>query len=366
MRKWLYGAFLIRGQVSLTVAPGGTGKSILSISEALAQISGRTLLHDEPHGQSNVWLWNGEDPSDELQRRITGAALHHGILPNLLQERLFVDSGRQTRINIAYAERGGVLIAEPNVEALIETIQSNKIDVAVIDPLVSSHSVGENDNNAMDAVVKTYARIADVTGAAFHLVHHPRKTGGANVTAEDARGGGALVAGVRAARTMNVMTPDEAAKAGVDNRYRYVRIDDAKANLAPRSDVAQWVEIKSVALPNGAGGVGGTIGDHVGVVVRWRWPDAMEGITSDDLAKVQGAIATGKWRENVQAKEWVGRPIAEVLGLDLEKPADKAKVAGLVKRWIKLGHLTVVTGQDSKGNDRPFVEVGKPAPTIGE
>ena len=41
--------------------------------------TGRKLLHDEPWGRSRVWLWNGEDPQDELQRRIAAACARYGI-----------------------------------------------------------------------------------------------------------------------------------------------------------------------------------------------------------------------------------------------------------------------------------------------
>lgn len=43
-RPWVYGRHLIRKQVSVTVAPGGVGKSSLTICEALAMTSERKLL----------------------------------------------------------------------------------------------------------------------------------------------------------------------------------------------------------------------------------------------------------------------------------------------------------------------------------
>jgi RecA-family ATPase len=95
----------------LTVAPGGTGKSSVIAVEALAMATGRTLLQDKPHHRARVWLWNGEDPADELQRRITAAAMHYKIAPEAFADHLFVDSGRQTKMVIARAERNGVTIA---------------------------------------------------------------------------------------------------------------------------------------------------------------------------------------------------------------------------------------------------------------
>ncbi len=354
-REWLYGQFLIRRQVSLTVAPGGTGKSSLATVEALAMATGRKLLHDEPWERARVWLWNGEDPLDELQRRIAAACLHYGISSGEIAGRLFVDSGRNSGIVIAKMDRNTVVIAESVVEALIETIQRNQIDVVVIDPLVSCHQVAENDNGAIDRVVKTWARIADRTGCAIHLVHHSRKVNGEAVEVEHSRGAVALIAAARAARTLNTMTEQEAKNAGVDDRFAHIRIDDGKANLAPRSRRAQWLKLEGVSLGNGPFGTGG---DSVAVVTGWSWPNPFAGVTDDDLLAVQKAVAAERWRENIQARDWVGKAIAKVLGLDLGKPADKAKVKGLLRGWIAEGALAVVPGKDGRGEERPFVEVG--------
>ena len=78
-RDWLYDRHYIRGYISATVAPGGAGKSSLVIVEALAMATGRDLLGVKPRRRLKVWLWNGEDPLDELQRRIAAACKHYGI-----------------------------------------------------------------------------------------------------------------------------------------------------------------------------------------------------------------------------------------------------------------------------------------------
>jgi hypothetical protein len=57
------------------------------------------------------------------------------------------------------------------------------------------------------------------------------------------------------------------------------------------------------------------------VATRWNWPNPSEGITSADIVAAQQAVAAGLWRENVQARDWVGIPIASALGLDIDKPA---------------------------------------------
>ena len=105
----------------------------------------------------------------------------------------------------------------------------------------------------------------------------------------------------------------------------------------------------------------GMPGDSVGVVTRWAWPDAFDGVSVSDLRKVQAAIAAGRWRENAQAKDWAGYAVASVLRLDPTNRAHKAKTAALLKTWIKTGMLVIVEGEDGSRRKRSFIEVGTPA-----
>ena len=69
---------------------------------------------------------------------------------------------------------------------------------------------------------------------------------------EDGRGAVALLNAVRPARVLNVMTEDEATKAGVvDGRRRYFRVSDGKNNLALPADKTEWFRSASIDLRNG-------------------------------------------------------------------------------------------------------------------
>ena len=354
-RQWLYGRHYVRKFISETVAPGAYGKSTLAMTEALAITTGRALLGVIPDERANVWIWNGEDPMEELQRRIVAAAMHYDIDPTEIAGRLFVDTGRETKIIIAEQIKAGAVVARPIVDAVIATIKANTIGLMIVDPFVASHRVVENDNPAIELVAAAWAEIADVTGCAIELVHHARKTGGAEITVDDGRGGSALLAKVRSARVLNGMTEDEAARAGVDNRRAYFRVQNGKANLSPAPDKANWYHLGSFDLGNGGDG---QPSDSVAVVTRWTWPDAFAGVTTSDLRAVQVAIAAGRWRESPQAKDWAGHAVASVLKLDTTSKAHRAKIAGLLKTWISTGMLVVIEGLDAKREKRPFIEVG--------
>jgi hypothetical protein len=241
------------------------------------------------------------------------------------------------------------------VKSLIDTMFDNEIDVLIIDPFVSSHRVTENDTMAMELVAKQWTKIADETDTAIELIHHTRKTGGAEATVEDGRGAVAVLAAVRSAQVLNKMTPDEGAKAGVENHREYFKVENGKANLAPPPEGKVWYQIISVSLGNG--GKIATEGDSVGVVVPWIWPHPLDGISGADFEKAADAIRAGRWKESIQAKDWVGKPIAKALGLDLDSKSDKAKVKGLIQVWLKAGSLVVVEEKDEHRETKKFVKV---------
>jgi AAA domain len=358
LRRWLYGGHYQRQFLSQTVGLSGIGKTFLGMAEALAIITGRALLGVKPDEQTNVWYW-GEDPMDELQRRFTAAALHYQIDPKEIAGHLFLDSGRTTKIVIAEQTKTGAKIVRPVVDALIATIKANDIGVMIVDPFISSHSVIENDNVQIDVAASGWAEVVETTDCAADLIHHSRKTGGAEVTVEDGRGASSLGAKVRAMRTLNVMSEDEAAKSGVKERRAYFRVDNGKTNNSPPSSVADWYQLLSHDLPNGDDD---KPGDSVGVVAKWTWPDPFEGVTVTDLRKAQAAIAVGgPWRESLQSKDWAGNAVPKALGLDPTNKAHRVKVSGLLKTWTAKGLFKIVEGEDSKRMKRNFIEVGEPA-----
>jgi hypothetical protein len=351
-RAWLYGRHYIRKFLACTVAHGGIGKTSLIIVEALAMAAGRALLGITPTERARVWLWNGEDPADEVDRRIMAAMLQHNVTPQEIEGYLFKDTGRETPIILATQTRSGTVIARPVIDALIEEIKRKQINVLIIDPFVKSHKVSENDNVAIDAVATQWAEIADATNCAIELLHHPRKTGGAEITVEDSRGAVALIDASRSARVLNKMSQKEAEDAGIEKAtaWRYLRLDDGKANMAPPPERADWYKLESIALGNG---------DNVGAVTTWTWPDPFEGITVHHLRAAQKeASEGGPWRANVQAKNWIGLPIAKVLKLNVHDEKDRKKVRALLATWIKTGMFVEVSGKDEQRHPRQYIEVG--------
>lgn len=309
-----------------------------------------------PTGKLRVWLWNGEDPIDELERRITAACVRHKVSGSDLENRLFVDSGRDTRFVVMREIRKELVVAEPVVEAIVHEIQTRQIDVLIVDPFVTTHEVPESDNSAIARVAYLWSGIADRTKCAIVLVHHARKTNGNEVTAEDARGAVALVGAARLVRVLNPMSKDEAEAYGVDpaERFSYVRVSDGKANLARRVDRGEWFRLTSVNLKNGRGNLDG---DEVAVVERWA--PKVEALTAEEIAAVQAEVDQAPCRADSRSPQWVGNAIVRALRIDPEKPGAKARVRKCVDALLTAKRLVIVDGIDEARRVKQFVEVGE-------
>jgi hypothetical protein len=353
VRDWLYGRLLVRRFVTVTIAPGGIGKSSLIACEALAMVSGRNLLGVLPVRRLKVWLWNLEDPQEETTRKVQAASKHFDLSQQDVCAQLFVNSGRDHSLVIAKEVRGSTIILRPVVDNLVQQILDNGIDVLDVDPFVSCHEVSENDNSAIDMIAKEWSRVAELANCAVHLIHHTRKAAfGTEVTTDSSRGAKALTDAARVARALNQMSEEEGQTAGVENHRLFFRAINDKTNLAPPVSLSVWFKLASVWLDNAPGG-----GDSVGVVTPWTWPDPLAGISGNDFERVAAVIRASDWRKDVRSGQWVGKAVAKALDLDVESKAEKAKIIGLLKSWFSSGSLTIVEGFDHQRRPREYVQV---------
>lgn len=358
VRRWLFGYWLLRGEITAVVAPGGLGKSTFTSAIALSLASGREFLDKEmPEGACTAWLWNLEDDRDELDRQLTACSLLHSVGPDECGSRLYVDSGLNQRLCTAVEDANGFKLVEPVYEALKAEIEARGIDVLIVDPFVSSHEIEENDNSKIDKVAKRWKRLASETKTSIVLVHHTKKMGGREVRAEDSRGAVSLINAARSTLVLNPMSNEEAERFGISDRAeqrRLVRVDDDKPNRAP-PESAWWFRKASVDLLNGDDQ--GHAGDNVGAAAHWSPPDPFDGLSTRDLYEVQCVIEGGEWGQSIQSGDWVGLAVAQVLGLDAM--ADKKRISRLLDTWIANRVLKVDRRRTKKGRDKPFVIVGE-------
>ncbi|WP_291201508.1 AAA family ATPase [Hyphomonas sp.] len=376
-RPWIYGHLFMRGTLTVTVAPGGMGKSILALTEAIAMAAQRDLLGETlPEGGLRVWYVNCEDPdgaaNPELTRRATAVCKHYGLNAEDLAGRLFLDSAVLTPIKLAgvEADQRSYAVDEPEFARLEQEIRLRAIDVVIFDPFVSIHDLNENDNPMIDRLAKRLVKLASTTNCAVHLVHHTRKSNGSENDADSSRGASALVAAARIVRVLNGMTANEADKAELPkgSHRRFFRTSLDKQNLAPAQSDRNWHQLMSVDLGNGTPPLG-LDSDLVGVPQKWAWPEQKVEISLHSIRRIQEALHEKALPAHQTATEWAGWVIADVMGFSMirqgrKSPEGHAPVLRLQEMLVQQGWLVLQEISDSRrGGTRQVLAVGTWADT---
>jgi hypothetical protein len=368
-RQFLYGRHYIRRAIGATIAAGGRGKTTLSVLEAVTMAGGFhfTTRESLPGGPLRVWLINGEEEQDELDRRVAGVCQHYRISEADLGGRLYAQSVRDRPMRLVVMDRGQPAINTAVIEQMIDFIKRNKIDVFMADPLVSFHDVPENDNSAMDKVIKQgFGAVSGRTNSAGEVFHQPGKPkqGQTETVVEDGRGASAILWAVRSARVLNFMTPGDAERLGMSDEERklHIRIANGKANMAPLGK-SKWMKMVVEPLPNG---------DQVAVGTWWKPPDPFQDVTPAHRELAAKLAATGEYRADRRSPKWFGYALAEHLGLDVShsgsnSPQDIAKLKAIIGTWQKNKVFEVKKKPDADGKKRDFIVPGtcQPAARTG-
>jgi hypothetical protein len=345
-RAWLHAGHYIRQAATATVAPGGFGKTTLTIHEAIAMVANGL----------RVWYLSGEDPKVELDRRIAAHCKHHKIDLASLPGRLFVDDRSTFPLTIATATRPGVIkFDEASLLQFEHAIMADEIAVTMLDPFIAFHTVAENDNGSIDAVVKRLAAIAQRTDSCIEISHHVRKSfnGQGSLTVEDARGGSALINAVRSARVINRMTQAEAEQAAIrdtDQRHFYVRVDRGKRNMAP-PDRATWLHLVSVYLLNG---------DNVQALEPWEFPKVGKPAEADKewLRSVVAAQPDQRMgRDKRMGDEWIGYALATHFDRDPEDETDAKWIRSTIKYFVDEGVIKPTKARNAEYKERRYYEL---------
>lgn len=259
-RPWIVENRLLRGYITMTIAPGGVGKSLFNIMEGLAVATGKDITHDKVKETGNVWYYNTEDPKDEIDRRVDAACLHHEIRYQDTS-RFFYSSGYHSPLKLAGEDDRGNPIAYENViQWLISEIKKDDISLMIIDPLIEIHGLNENDNKDMSFVMQILRRIVDETKCAMSIVHHTSQgKDGAAGNVDKARGATAVANACRVAHTLYPMTEKDAKRYNIQDELHwwYVRMDSAKQNLAGPGANTKWY--RRVSVENVPGETTGTL-----------------------------------------------------------------------------------------------------------
>ena len=363
-RQWLYGKHYIRAAVTLTAAPGGTGKSQHSLVEAISMATGRDLISGEHLPERlRVWAWNAEDDINEMERRICGICDHYALGREELREWLFLDSSDTLPLDLAHNSGRGATVHENIIQTIANRVRERRLDVVIFDPLVALHNLPEGDNPSLAKIIRALRqRIAVPCNCAVELIHHTRKVAkdaDRDMTADDIRGAGSIVYSARSGRLLHPMATADAEQFGIegDDRFRYFRIERAKTNMARRETIC-WIEMIERPIANGANG---SYRDSVVVSTLWTPPKLTDKLSPAFITAIRDEIGQGEYKRDARAREaWAGRLIGQRLNLDMENKAHRRQAKDLLDWLIRNRHLASEFRKDANRKIHEYVVPGRP------
>jgi RecA-family ATPase len=216
-REYLIDAFLPKKIVAGLFAPGGAGKSTLTLTIAVSVASGLPLFGTfKVKTPGRVVLISGEDDSEEIQRRL------HRITETLsdAQKQLvgqnlhILDLADQFQLFTHKPSHGEVEITE-TPEMIARAIEKHVggADLLIVDP--ASRFRGGEENLAADTTrfVQSLQYLRDRLGATLWLVHHVNKNARVNGASQNnSRGSSALIDGLRLGYELNFIERSGAIK----------------------------------------------------------------------------------------------------------------------------------------------------------
>ena len=135
------------------------------------------------------------------------------------------------------------------------------------------------------------------------------------------------------------------------DRWRYVRVDSAKVNIAPAAATATWFRL--VGVPLGNANVVYPSGDEVQTVEPWTPVDLTALVNDEELrnmifAEISNAPPHALYSAHPNSGR---RHVFQIFKRHLSD-ITKKQTEKIANTWIEEGHLRYVQFQDDKSRDR--------------
>jgi regulatory protein RepA len=187
--------------VAQRVAPGGTGKTTLTLWEAIHIVLGMNLYGKNVVTPGWVLYITAEDPRERLVARLRAIceemALTAKEMAKVRQEVLFWDlTAEPAKLAM---ERDGNILLTPMAERIVETFRDDPPVLVEIDPTVSFGASEARVNDNEQALVLAARVLVKGLGACVRYVHHTGKANAREKTTDQysGRGGSAMADGCR-------------------------------------------------------------------------------------------------------------------------------------------------------------------------
>jgi hypothetical protein len=375
-RLWLHGTDIVRGAVTLVVAPGGRGKTGLLVGIALACATGKPLMAAHVSalpGGLRVLYVNNEDGRNEIALRARAAIMRHGLSDSECRN-LFVAGADDVTLTLLRTERGEAKADEAGWTRLEAMIAARAPDVLILDPLANLSAASLNDNHAATMLMGRLTRLAVQHHMGIVVAHHTAK--GRDLSSQEAASGAAaIVNSARISLALEPLAASEATKLGVmpSEADRVFSIGHVKANLAPAAE-RRWFRMESITIANATPPIY-PHGDNVQVVVPFTPNPAADVFPLPILQAAVEAVAAAQ--PPLSPKATVGGrspvpPIARAIAPFLPgmragvgDTTAKAVLAELVRRgWIAEEDVRIPKAGGGTNPRKGYVVKTNPLPAL--
>lgn len=256
-RPWMLDRMLMLHETTLLLAAGSAGKSSIALAIAAHLALGRDFGPHKAHTRCKSIVYNGEDDRAEQSRRLQAVCALYELDYNIVRREIMLISAADIDLKFVSAVGRTAIVNEAMVQQFIDMASNPEVGLVIYDPLVDIHDVDEGDNPHMNAVMRVIGRIGRDANVASLVLHHTSKAGG---RPEDragnmdvARGASGIVYKSRIAFTLMPASETDCEEYGIQpvERTAWVRMDDAKMNLALASTVPTWFHKHGMRIRSG-------------------------------------------------------------------------------------------------------------------
>lgn len=261
-RPWVCERMLLRGEVTALIAPGGIGKSQLTLTKAILFALGAPDLW----GLKNYYggrrvksvIYNAEDSRNEMSARVYATCAQMNVDPVDVAPYLTLISGKEIRLKLVQQSNGKPELVRETVQRLIDYASDPDCMLLGLDPLIALHDMEEGLATGMRYVMETLVLIAERADTAVELAVHTPKPGnqGASFYVGNAEAGRGSVTIRDTARVVLTLAPPKESDVEENNiphdeRHRLLRLDDAKMNYDLMGSSPVWLRKHTVSLWTG-------------------------------------------------------------------------------------------------------------------
>ena len=162
-KRWLVSDLWSYGAVGIIGGEPKCGKSILTLSIAVAVASGMPCLGRFPVAtKGRVLLFAAEDPLGVVKARVAAVALSYGV--NLSELEIFVITQPTLRLDI-----------DAEYKLLRDTVEKIAPRLLILDPFIRLHRVDENISGEVAPLLSKLRHIQRSFNVSVIVVHHARK-----------------------------------------------------------------------------------------------------------------------------------------------------------------------------------------------